>query len=113
MEGGIPGIGIGGSRLCYLTRTPGFSVGDVTIGPQTVLACDIAGPLKRHGAQFIVRAGAQKVAEGEAHARMVVLEFPTIEAAHAAYADPEYQEAMKIRQAASEGSLVIVEGYEG
>ena len=42
--------------------------------------------------------------------RLVVLEFPSMEQARAWYDSPEYQEVAPIRQAASRGRAVIVEG---
>jgi len=64
-----------------------------------------------HGGRFIVRGGEAERLEGEGPAgRNVVVEFPSVAAAKAWYNSPEYQEALKIRLAASIGSLVIVEG---
>lgn len=70
-------------------------------------------PLARHGGRFLVRGGTQEIADGAAFARTVVIEFPSLEAARACYADPEYKAAKALRKDASEGNLVIVEGYDG
>ncbi|MEO0484628.1 MAG: DUF1330 domain-containing protein [Pseudomonadota bacterium] len=72
-----------------------------------------AAPFAEFGARFLVRAGAQTVAEGQARARTVVLEFPTIEAAHACFASDAYQAAKAIRDPIATSDMVIVEGYEG
>jgi uncharacterized protein (DUF1330 family) len=50
--------------------------------------------------------------EGQTRARTVVIEFPTIEAAHACYASPEYQAAKALRDPVATGDLVIVAGWE-
>jgi len=67
----------------------------------------------RHGGRFIVRAGRQEMPEAPAHPRSIVIEFASLDAARACYDDPEYQAAKLIRLDASEGMLVIVEGYDG
>lgn len=83
---------------------------------QDPAAYDIYRPLAgaavaAHGGRFIVRGGAAERFEGEGPAgRNVVIEFPSVEAAQRWYQSPEYQEALKIRFAASTGTLVIVEG---
>lgn len=68
--------------------------------------------LARHGAKFIVRGGAVTVVEGTGRSRFIAIEFPTYEAALACYHDPEYQAAVKIRQAHSEGVMFVVEGFD-
>jgi len=65
------------------------------------------------GGNFIIRGGQSKIAEGEAHERHVVIEFPSYEAALAAYDDPDYQEVMKIRQRTADSTIIVVEGHEG
>lgn len=72
-----------------------------------------AEPLARHGARFLVRGGPAETREGEARARNVVVEFPSVEAARACYDDPGYQRAINFRKGAATFDLVIVEGYDG
>ena len=68
--------------------------------------------LAAHGGRFVVRAGAQTVVEGEARPRTVVVEFPSLAAAQACYDSAVYQAAKKLRTDASEGDIVVVEGWE-
>jgi uncharacterized protein (DUF1330 family) len=68
---------------------------------------------EKHGARFLVRGGATEPLEGQARARNVVIEFPSMEAARACYESAEYQAAKAIRQTVADGELLIVEGYEG
>lgn len=65
------------------------------------------------GGRFIVRGGQSQVMEGEVHERHVVIEFPSYDAALAAYNDPEYQEVMKIRQRTADSTILVVEGHDG
>ena len=72
-----------------------------------------AGPLKKHGARFLVRAGRFENPEGTSRTRNAVIEFLTYEAAVECWHSPEYQQALKLRQPVSTADLVIIEGYEG
>jgi uncharacterized protein (DUF1330 family) len=67
----------------------------------------------KYRARFLVRAGACTVAKGglDGH-RHVVIEFADYATAKACHASPEYQAAAKIRDEASDGHLIIIEGYE-
>jgi uncharacterized protein (DUF1330 family) len=67
---------------------------------------------ERYNAKFLARGGKTEVLEGQARARNVVVEFPSMEAALACYNSPEYTEARKIRQSVSDGEFVLVEGVE-
>jgi uncharacterized protein (DUF1330 family) len=72
-----------------------------------------AEPFAKFGARFIVRAGRFESREGSNRSRNVVIEFPDYQTALACYDSPEYRRAMQFREAASDGDLVIVEGYDG
>ncbi|KMK66810.1 DUF1330 domain-containing protein [Puniceibacterium sp. IMCC21224] len=71
-----------------------------------------AAPFREFGARFLVRGGPQEQCEGDTRPRTVVIEFPSIEAAHACYNSDAYQAAKALRDPVSTGDLVIVEGYE-
>lgn len=72
-----------------------------------------AEAFEKYGARFLVRGGHQEVREGDQRARTVVIEFPDRATAEACYDSPEYQRAKALRDAASQGDLVIVDGWEG
>jgi uncharacterized protein (DUF1330 family) len=71
-----------------------------------------AVPFKKFGARFLVRGGQTENPEGSSRARNAVIEFPSYQAAVDCWHSPEYQAALKIREAVSTADLVIVEGYE-
>lgn len=67
----------------------------------------------RHGGRALAVADAVNVMEGVwPSQRVVVLEFPSLEAAHQWYADPEYAELIPLRQEATKSAILIVEGFE-
>ena len=72
----------------------------------------LVGPtLAKYGGRFIARGGAIEVLEGGWHpGRLVILEFPSTDRAREWWNSPEYAEAKAIRQATSEGTLLILEG---
>ena len=72
----------------------------------------LVGPtIERYGGRFLARGGTIEVLEGDWHpARLVVVEFPSAAAAREWWNSPEYSEAKRIRQATSEGTLLILEG---
>ena len=73
-----------------------------------------AAPLKKFGARFLVRNGESTAPEGKLGPRRhVVIEFESYAKAKACYESPEYQAAIRIREAASVGDVVIIEGYDG
>ena len=43
--------------------------------------------------------------------RLVVLEFPSMQAARGFYASPEYAPLLKLRQEAARSDIVLVEGW--
>jgi uncharacterized protein (DUF1330 family) len=70
-----------------------------------------AASVARFGGSFIVRGGKVDLLEGEPQPeRIVVIEFPDADTARRWYQSEEYQAALKIRQAASRGRVLLVEG---
>lgn len=66
----------------------------------------------RFGARFLARGGTYVAAEGQARARNVVIEFPSLKHAEDCYNSPEYQHAASIRQRHADAELVLVEGFD-
>jgi uncharacterized protein (DUF1330 family) len=65
----------------------------------------------QYGGRFIVRGGKVDAKEGDwKPERMIALEFPSMEQAQKWYHSPEYAPLIKLRQKASKGKLIIVEG---
>lgn len=67
----------------------------------------------KYGARFLTRGGRSETPEGSPRSRVVVIEFPTYEAALECYRSPEYAKAMALRAGKSVMDLAITEGYEG
>jgi uncharacterized protein (DUF1330 family) len=72
----------------------------------------LAGPATlKYGGRFLVRGGTKSVLEGEVpYQRIVVTEFPDVEAAKRFYASPEYQAARERRIGAADFSMMVIEG---
>ncbi len=67
--------------------------------------------LAQYGGKFIARGGSTEVLEGEWNPnRIVILEFETMERAREWYHSPEYAAPMQLRQRASQGNMILVEG---
>ena len=64
-----------------------------------------------HGAEVCVRGGKVEVLEGDwAPQRIVILKFPSVEAAKQFNSSPEYGKARESRQGAAIMRMVVVEG---
>jgi uncharacterized protein (DUF1330 family) len=69
-----------------------------------------AESLAKHGGRYLVRGGTTEVLEGEWYPRIVVLEFDSLEAAHAWYYSDEYQAAVALRHDSAKSRMIAVEG---
>lgn len=72
----------------------------------------LSGPaLLPFGGRFVVRGGPVEVIEGQWRpSRVVVLEFPSAERAREWWGSEIYRGAKEIRQRASRGNMILVEG---
>jgi uncharacterized protein (DUF1330 family) len=69
--------------------------------------------IQKYGGRYIIRGGEVEDLEGHLGLkRLIVLEFPSLDAARAFYNSPEYQpvKAIRLQSAASEVALIL--GYD-
>jgi uncharacterized protein (DUF1330 family) len=67
--------------------------------------------IQKYGGRFIARGGKTESLEGAWQPkRVVLLEFPSVEAAKQWYDSDDYAPAKALRQATSTGDLVLIEG---
>ena len=62
-----------------------------------------------YGGRYVVRGGEVETLEGNwKPARLVILEFPTMELARAWWASPEYAEGKALRQSCADTEMILV-----
>lgn len=67
--------------------------------------------IARYGGRFLVRGGTTEVLEGAWNPRrLVVLEFDSVQRAKEWWSSQHYRGARDLRQSASNGNLIVVEG---
>jgi len=70
--------------------------------------------IAQFGGRYLVRGGEVRTLEGNLPVRrLVVLEFPSVEAAQSFYDSPEYAPLLKIRLASTKSDLLLAAGYSG
>ena len=83
----------------------------VDVGPPIVEYLNrIDATLEPYGGRFIIHGGTIEVLENSWPGTVVVIEFPTGEAARAWYCSPAYQAILPLRTENSDGSAIIVDG---
>ena len=71
----------------------------------------VPATVTKYGGRFVVRGGKAETLEGGwSPKRIVALEFPSVEQAQKWYRSSEYAPLIKLRQRASRGKLILVEG---
>jgi len=68
---------------------------------------------RKYGGRYATRGGRTECVEGKSRSRIVVIEFPSFEAAMTCYRSPEYVKAIALRQVAADADLIVIEGYDG
>ena len=72
----------------------------------------VAPLVERFGGRYLVRGGELHPVEGDLGLkRLVVLEFPSSEAARRFYGSPEYAPLLRLRQESAASGIVLVEGW--
>jgi uncharacterized protein (DUF1330 family) len=73
---------------------------------------ELAAPtVTAYGGRYLVRGGTTEPLEGDWHPpRLVILEFPDVEAGRAWWNSPEYEPAKALRQSCAETDMLLVQG---
>jgi len=71
----------------------------------------VPATVAKYGGRFLVRGGAVEMLEGDwPNRRRVLLEFPSVDAAKRWWNSPDYEKPKALRQAYSNGRLLLLEG---
>jgi uncharacterized protein (DUF1330 family) len=85
----------------------------VRMGPDIVAYLRaIDGTLAPFRGKFVVHGAQPEVREGEWPGHLIVIEFPTLDAARAWYDSPAYRAVLPLRTRNSEGDVILVNGVE-
>jgi uncharacterized protein (DUF1330 family) len=95
---------------------PAYLVGQLRITDEAVFRNEYApfpgAVQKQFGGRFLCRNDRVELLEGvSCGPRLVVIEFPSLEAGRAYYHSPEYQRLAPIRRRSCETTLILAEGY--
>ena len=94
---------------------PAFLIANIEVTDPKLFAEyreQVPAVIAQYGGTYAVRGGAVETVEGTSpFKRLVVLEFPTMAGLKAFYHSPEYAPLIALRQSASRGDVVLVEGY--
>jgi uncharacterized protein (DUF1330 family) len=72
---------------------------------------EIATPIvEKYGGRYLARGGGMEVVEGQSLPRIAIVEFPSMDVFKQFYDAPEYQAAKALRQSATRGNMLVVEG---
>lgn len=93
---------------------PAYVIGEIEVTDPAVYEDyrkQVLPVVTQYGGKFIVRGGQIETLEGGwAPKRVVAIEFPSVQHARNWYHSPEYAPLIKLRQNASTGRFIIVEG---
>ncbi len=74
----------------------------------------VAPIVAAHGGRYLIRGGEPEQIEGNLPVkRIVVLEFPTLDAVRRFYDSPEYEQVKKLRADSAKADMAFFEGHVG
>lgn len=68
------------------------------------------GTAESFGGEFVVRGSNMNVVEGESFSRVVIIKFPSFQAANDWYGSDTYSKAKQVRQISAKSNFIIAEG---
>jgi uncharacterized protein (DUF1330 family) len=66
--------------------------------------------IEKHGGRYLTRSGTHEMLEGDKPTRVVIVEFPSKDAAKAWYNDPGYQPLIPDRHAVTKSTMILIDG---
>ena len=70
--------------------------------------------IARHGGRYLIRGGdMERLENADGFNRVVVLEFPSLDAARRFYRSAEYADLLKLRADSTVSQAILVEGHGG
>jgi uncharacterized protein (DUF1330 family) len=69
--------------------------------------------LRKFGGRYVTRGGQTETLEGKTKGRVVVLEFPSYQAAMDCYRSQDYAPLKAARNAYADADIIVIEGYDG
>ena len=110
----IAGIGIAAAVWSAEAPAPkAYVIGEMTAKDATGYRAyaDAAAPIiQRYGGRFLVRGGQTVAVEGATPARIVIIEFASLDAAKKFETSPEYTAIAPLRRKAADSRLLLLEG---
>ena len=94
---------------------PAYLIANIDITDPDLFAtyrAQVPAVIAQYGGKYAVRGGAVETVEGTSpFQRLIVLEFPTMAVLKSFYHSAEYAPLIALRQKASRGDVILVEGY--
>ena len=66
--------------------------------------------IEKHGGRYLTKGGTHEMLEGEMPSRVVIVEFPSKDAAKAWYNDPGYKPLIPDRHAVTKSTMTLIDG---
>jgi uncharacterized protein (DUF1330 family) len=97
-----------------MTPVPCFAIGLLTVSRWNEeiqnYVLNVGRTVDAFGGRFRTHGGRQHLLEGEFAADVIIIEFPSSEAAHAWYSSPAYQAILPLRTRNAHGTVLLLEG---
>lgn len=66
--------------------------------------------IEKHGGRYLTKGGTHEMLEGDQPTRVVIVEFPSKDAAKAWYNDPGYRPLIPLRHAVTKSTMTLIDG---
>jgi uncharacterized protein (DUF1330 family) len=95
---------------------PAYVISDVRMKDASAMALyreRAAASIAQYGGRYVLRLGQIETLEGAwTPERVVIVEFPDVQAARAWYSSPEYAQALAVRDRALTRNLILIDSTE-